>query len=415
MGPAVPPKEPESQDHHGSFGHVGALDRLRHAIEHAAHLLPAQGPITVFIHHNTLHAFEHLTFDQAVRCGADVFGCQPYLPEERYRAALSRGRIRLSELRAVLADDLGTRAHDSAGGLCSRLALRLARLQVPVVTAPAEELRWFVAETDALKKVRPEAPVESRLKLIAETRRWVMRDVRALNGSAPQWVLGPLSQFTENETERWGEGEWEAFALELLWGACQHGACHAAERVAPALPVRHRDLLLAVTGHDTDLAVNELLTRFCAAFLDQGLAHWALPGREKGFFHTFCALYRRPAGSPEPWLRGLAEELGRLQDSKADPIRVVADSLAALGVLEAEWDDYLSRALLALRGWGGMIRHVEQRPDRVARPIQPGSLVSAPTRRSGAPSQCGVAVQSRRNDPPCSPIGRKVSRRVVKS
>src|SRR5262245_22960346 len=34
------------------------LARLEHPIDHAAHLLPAQGPINVFIHHNTLHAFE---------------------------------------------------------------------------------------------------------------------------------------------------------------------------------------------------------------------------------------------------------------------------------------------------------------------------------------------------------------------
>src|SRR5207248_7623713 len=83
---------------------------LAHAIDHAAHLLPAQGPITVFIHHNTLHAFEDLPFFEGVKKGARVFGCQPYLTEDRYRQELVRGRIRFADLHAELADDLGGRA-----------------------------------------------------------------------------------------------------------------------------------------------------------------------------------------------------------------------------------------------------------------------------------------------------------------
>ncbi len=64
------------------------LNELRHKIEHAAHLLPAQGPISVFIHHNTLHAFEGYSFRDAVLKGSEVFGCEPYLLEQQYRDAL---------------------------------------------------------------------------------------------------------------------------------------------------------------------------------------------------------------------------------------------------------------------------------------------------------------------------------------
>src|SRR5205823_1716544 len=93
------------------------LGKLRNVIDHAAHLLPAQGPITVFIHHNTLHAFEHLPFAEAVKRAAKTFGCQPYLGEDRYREELSRGRIRFVSLEAVLSEDLGALAGETIADL----------------------------------------------------------------------------------------------------------------------------------------------------------------------------------------------------------------------------------------------------------------------------------------------------------
>jgi uncharacterized protein len=80
----------------------------RHAIiKQAAELLPAQGPITVFVHQNSLHAFEDLPFDEAIKKAERVFGCRAYWSEDRYRAELRRERIRFAELQAALADDLG--------------------------------------------------------------------------------------------------------------------------------------------------------------------------------------------------------------------------------------------------------------------------------------------------------------------
>jgi uncharacterized protein YbcC (UPF0753/DUF2309 family) len=351
-------------------------DRLRQAIDHAAHLLPAQGPIGVFIHHNTLHAFENLAFEEAVERGGAVFGCQPYLPEEQYRVALERGRIRSDDLRTVLMEDLGARGLEPVPPYGTRLDLRLIMLQYPTRSGGEAEIRWFVEETDALRRVRPEASEATRAKLVGETHRWVMRDLRGDGpGGRPAWLTRVIDRFGEADMDAWPEDAWEACTLEALWHICLEGVGGAPQSaVTPPAPVRHRDLLLAVAGEDIDQPVNDILTRFCAAFLDQGVSHWSLPGREAGFFRAFAELYRKPAGRPSRWLGGLAAELARVLGAGLSPIESACESLAALGVPESEWEAYVAATLLPLRGWAGMIRQTEERGDRVAAPPPAGSL-----------------------------------------
>src|SRR5262245_10739063 len=357
------------------------LERLQHVIDHAAHLLPAQGPITVFIHHNTLHAFEDLPFTEAVKKGAKVFGCQPYLSEDRYRQELRRGRIRFDDLEAVLRQNLGTWTDEKIVRLCTRLELRLAMLQHPLRLGPTEELRWFVAETDALRRVRDDVSAAARGRLLAETRRWVMRDLRGAgavgrHGKDESSLAALIERFGEYRIEDWSEGIWEAFTLQALWRVCCDGIAGVPEfALPPLLSVRHRDLLLQATGADADLLVHDVLVRFCGAFLDQGLAHWQLPRRDDGFYRAFCALYRRPGGPPDLWLRALPEELGRLEDGPVGPLAPIRESLDALGVGEEEWDDYLSATLLALRGWAGILRFLTERGDRAVHPVPEGSLI----------------------------------------
>ncbi len=363
-----------------------ALQQLKEIIAHAAHLLPAQGPITRFIHHNTLHAFEDLPFAEAVKKAAQIFGCHPYLTEDRYRQKLGRGRIRFVSLEKVLEEDLGDRADERIAGLCTCRELRLAMLEYPLRTGPTEELLWFVAEKDALRRVRSEASSAAREQLIAETRRWVMRDLRggnesAANGSSrknrrtPDRLAGLFDRFRESSIENWNERTWEEFALQSLWRVCCEGV-RGLPPFGPLLPVptRHRDLLREAGAADTDLLVHETLIRFCAAFLDQGLARWPLPRRDEGFFKAFCGLYRQPAGPPIAWMRDLATELARLEDHQVAPLESIRESLELLGVPEEEWEIFLSATLLALRGWAGMIHQLEERGDRVVRPIPAESL-----------------------------------------
>jgi uncharacterized protein YbcC (UPF0753/DUF2309 family) len=363
-----------------------SLKRLEQAIEHAAHLLPSQGPITVFIHHNTLHALEHLHFEDAVEEGARIFGCQPYLAESQYRRHLERGRIRQSDLSAILLEDLGDDADVLIGPFGTRFHLRLAMLQYPLRQAPDAELRWFVAETDALSKFRDDVPAAARQNMIHQTRHWVMRDLRRSTGPTSgeepaiadrnmQAVLATLFEhFGEKSIDRWSEATWESFTLHALWRICREGV-HAIKptHAQPAQPPRHRDVLLAATGEDTDRLVNELLVRFCAAYLDQGFASWTLPKREQGFLGAFRHLYRQPGGLLEGWLNGLPARLKALDGQ--DAISIVHAALVELGVAESQWDAFLASTMLSLRGWAGMIHQIQERADRAAQPIAGGSLI----------------------------------------
>lgn len=385
MSPTTAPA-PASTEHETS----PELARLQHQIEHAAHYLPAQGPINVFIHHNTLHAFEHLPFDEGVQAGARLFGCQPYLSEDRYRQELKRGRIQIADLLAVIREDLGPAADEPILSFGSRADLRLAMLRYPQRTAPQAELRWFVAETDALSTLGPDVASGVRDRVIRETRHWVMRDLRGPVGaqqaeqSASEKRLhdaldGLIAQFGASSIETWSDETWERFAMRALWRVCRNGV-HALPKPGDGSagdsqkPIRHRDLLLQATGRDIDELVNEPLIRFCSAFLDQGFARWTLPDREKGFLGSFIAVQRQCCVL-EPWQRKLPAELTRIEKSSMSPLESIAESLQLLGVAEHEREDYITATLLALRGWAGMIQQVEMRSDAVAHPIPQGTLL----------------------------------------
>jgi uncharacterized protein YbcC (UPF0753/DUF2309 family) len=357
-------------------------------IEHAAHYLPAQGPITVFIHHNTLHAFEDLSFHDAVKQGGKLFGCQPYLPEDHYRQDLARGRIRDEDLSAALIDDLGDEADTLLGFLGTRYRLRLSMLKYPLRLAPPEELRWFVAETDALTRFRTAMPAELKSRFIEETRHWVLRDLASNLGAEPaggaqphdyriQRVLAGLIQhFGASSIERWSDRTWEAFSLQALWRICRSGVHGVPAPMAPPpATVRHRELLLETTGTDSDLAVHDVLIRFCSSFLDQGFSRWPLPRRDEGFFRSFAALYQDSAVSADVDLCGLPQELARVERLGLSPLESIEESLALLGVDESEWEPFITATLLALRGFAGMIWQMETRGDRVAHPAPAGSLI----------------------------------------
>src|SRR5690606_23421016 len=107
-------------------------------------------------------------------------------------------------------------------------------------------------------------------------------------------------------------------------------------------------------------------------FLDHGMAEWPMPGRERGMLACFRdhlvssplppALSRARAAVREQLRRGLDAE------------DTVLDALATLGVDARHHAAYLTRVLLALPGWAGMVHRLEVHPEEHGHGVAPSLM-----------------------------------------
>jgi len=80
---------------------------LEHTLHELKHYLPAQAPLKDFIHHNTLHAFQKIKFDDALRQASVMFGYKVRLPLSEYRKLYNNGTIHPAILDKVIDNEKG--------------------------------------------------------------------------------------------------------------------------------------------------------------------------------------------------------------------------------------------------------------------------------------------------------------------
>ncbi len=297
------------------------LHHLQHVVAHAAHFLPAQGPIGVFIHHNTLHAFQHLPFEDAVQKAARLFKTEPFLTEAAYRKEFSRGRIQPENIEVVLQREA---EKEILPGLLGRRELRRLLLESGLRSITPDNFEWLMDEDGLLDRLRPD---------LSNTTRQLI-----LNGSN------------------------ERTAIRALFTACYH-RMPAAESVVPERAGRPRDALLALHGTDTDELINTWLIRLCAVFFDQGLSYWSIPMREKGFYQSVRQMMSQLGLVPPALLGGLKEAFRQQIVQQKTSAEVVVDCLHRFGVPQSEWESVITAELLSLPGWAGLMNKLEAEPE----------------------------------------------------
>lgn len=286
--------------------------RLAGWLAELAHRLPAQAPLRDFVHHNTLHGYQHLPFHTAVTVAQAHTGARAYWPEARFRNEFARGRITRTDLAAALVEAgvvgleqplvAGLRQQDILlAGLCGGVA------------EPADDaLAWWQnehqLEADPLFAACRQLTVEAAPHL--DWREQAGRERAAL---------------------------WQRLGRELSW----------------------RGLLEHLYGVDVLAQLRTVLQRHLAAHLDDSQAAWRNPARTQGFY----AAWRASAGADWQWE---FDELPQVRDEirhlPADPLDLLAEELPQL-MPEAHWPAYLERLLQELPGWAGMLLWRQTHPE----------------------------------------------------
>ncbi len=267
--------------------------KVRSMVYVAGEPIPRFWPMRTFIHHNPLYGLEDKPFAEAVAEGGRLFHARGYLSRCEYQAYRREGQVDDDELRRRIRRFLAARGETLPG-------------------LDWEAWLWQLGT------------VCTRPRLI-EDGDWV-------NGAALAAVL-------RGQPGMRPDGDLDALLRVRLKA-----------KLSAESPVYRR--VDALFGTEIGATLDDLLTKSCLDFFDEGQSAWQSPGREAGFFQSWKEIAKR---NVRFLLRGLHLRQVLAQEETAEGM--VAHILHLLKVPESAWQGYITHELTRMHGWAGFIRY----------------------------------------------------------
>jgi hypothetical protein len=380
-------------------------EQITSALNHLDHVLPGQAPILDFVHHNTLHGFQHLPFDEALAEFEALTGIHCYLPEARNRDFYRQGRIDENDLSAVFAQYSNLQVEQIVCTLQDRTITRQDIYRIALLfdlqAISISQLNWQIEELAALEAVQADVPEPVQQRLLAAGDKAVRRLWESIltKLELEQAALHPESMLdlSVEQAEEWlaqaiGEqgsvsaapapGRLAAYTPSLAIAASVPDRLAA---YTPSLEIKHqqmqqhagaaldellgkigdsislRGFILALTGTDILDAIRSQLIRFCASGLDEGIAAWQLPQRsELGLYQAWRTTAQYDAN---PFLHELCDWQQIIAELPEDAVDTIILQLSHLEIPQAQWESYLRRLALEIPGWSGLINWRQHHPN----------------------------------------------------
>ena len=353
--------------------------QIQDMIHHLDHVLPGQAPIKDFVHHNTLHGFQHLSFPEALKTTSELTGYYGYEPIENYRRYFQQGRITQADLDAVINDNDDLKCDTQISHkIHSKDILRVLLLH-PIKPITAAQLTWHIEEHNELNCFQSDLDQTSRKALLhAAAQHGEDSEAEAINAlwfgclqtlRLEHYLLHPeeLVDMTPDSTEDMlhdmgpADDKGEKSDATVIHRRLQREAKNLLGQLLRKVghDLTLRGFILQLTGYDVLTDIQAHLQPHLANYLDQGLAAWHSHQRQQGFYKS----WRQSALDDPAWIfEQMPDWLDSIQHLPEDPMDAIMEQLNQIGLAETHWPSYLQRLALELPGWGGMLAWRQQNP-----------------------------------------------------
>lgn len=289
---------------------INLQEYVQQSVKEAAKIITPYWPISTFIASNGLNGLESLPFAQAMQYSKGLRDSQGFLPLSSYREFYAKGRITDNDLE-------------------NAISANIRDLNLP------ENLSVGDHQTVSTHHLFQE---------------WLM------NTATPQ-------EMQRARTEMW---ETIARRMKALNPGKASGEDTTVITATPGESVTARD------GQTVTEVINRRMITWCAAFVDEGQAAWAMPGREKGFYLAWKALASLDGGFRHYTKKSIAKQIQALP---AQPEQALAQMLQQMEIAPEDWAAYLTRHLAQLPGWASLIQWRGEHPEVPIQQQHPINLV----------------------------------------
>jgi uncharacterized protein YbcC (UPF0753/DUF2309 family) len=327
-------------------------DQVRKIVLDACEPIAPFWPMRTMVAQNPIHGLEYLPFDQAVRKGKDLLGGSGYLSNEKYRQFYQNGRITQESFKRAFYRT-GPRAEGQVPIEVGNRKISPEDVwQLHVLFGfeelPLSLLEWELNSGGAIKRFRQDLPEESKKRTIEEATKEYQRchkyQEEAHLKNLWQSLLATISLPDFHTNPQISK------------------SLHSQDSASISLSLHQTmgDWIDELTQGDGVVEqINNQVIKWVAAFTDEGLASWEMPGREEGFYLVWKNLAQKDFSGQLLGIKGFIQKVHGLSEMPED---VIISSLHKLEIPQEQWTDYLSRQLSLLPGWTRYIRWLGEHP-----------------------------------------------------